>query len=117
MLDPPSIASRLNGVASSPVRDLLALTQQPHYPGLESHPQPSAAARPSPALFMLTFRVHSGAARADALVGAVRVLAHATSLDGVETTLERRARYRAERGIVPDDLLRVSVGCEHVEDL
>ncbi len=39
MLDPPPIASRLNGVASSPVRDLLALTQQPHYPGLESHPQ------------------------------------------------------------------------------
>ena len=40
-----------------------------------------------------------------------RVLTHATSLGGVETTLERRARYPAERGIVPDDLLRVSVGC------
>ena len=41
---------------------------------------------------------------------------HATSLGGVETTLERRARYPAERGI-PEDLLRVSVGCEHAEDL
>jgi cystathionine gamma-synthase len=50
-------------------------------------------------------------------VDAVTVLTHATSLGGVETTLERRARYPAERGIVPDDLLRVSVGCEHVEDL
>jgi cystathionine gamma-synthase len=45
------------------------------------------------------------------------VLTHATSLGGVETTLERRASYPAERGVVPDDLLRVSVGCEHVEDL
>ena len=66
---------------------------------------------------MLTFRVRGGAARADALVDAVTVLTHATSLGGVESTLERRARYSVERGIVPDDLLRVSVGIEHVEDL
>jgi cystathionine gamma-synthase len=88
------------------------------YPGLESHPQHQRSreilAGPG---FMLTFRVRGGAERADALVDAVAVLTHATSLGGVETTLERRARYPAERGIVPDDLLRVSVGCEHVEDL
>jgi cystathionine gamma-synthase len=88
------------------------------YPGLASHPQHRRSrdtlAGPG---FMLTFRVRGGAARADALVDAVRVLTHATSLGGVETTLERRARYTVERSIVPDDLLRVSVGCEHVEDL
>lgn len=88
------------------------------YPGLSSHPQHQRShdtvAGPG---FMLTFRVRGGAARADALVDAVRVLTHATSLGGVETTLERRARYPVERSIVPDDLLRVSVGCEHVEDL
>lgn len=88
------------------------------YPGLTSHPQHQRSrdtlAGPG---FMLTFRVRGGATRADALVDAVTVLTHATSLGGVETTLERRARYPAERGIVPDDLLRVSVGCEHVEDL
>jgi len=66
--------------------------------------------------FMLTFRVRGGAARADALVATLQVLTHATSLGGIETTLERRARYPAERG-VPEDLLRVSVGCEHAEDL
>jgi cystathionine gamma-synthase len=44
------------------------------------------------------------------------VLTHATSFGGVETTLERRARYPAERH-TPDDLLRVSVGCEHPDDL
>jgi cystathionine gamma-synthase len=66
---------------------------------------------------MLTFRVHGGAARADTLVDAVRVFTHATSLGGVESTLERRARYPSESAVVPEDLLRVSVGCEHLEDL
>src|SRR5215218_9977283 len=88
------------------------------YPGLASHPQHQRSRDTlAGAGFMLTFRVHGGAARADALVDAVTVLTHATSLGGVETTLERRARYPGERGIVPEDLLRVSVGCEHVEDL
>lgn len=88
------------------------------YPGLASHPQHqrSRDTLGGPG-FMLTFRPRGGAARADALVEAVRVLVHATSLGGVETTLERRARYPAEQGVVPEDLLRVSVGCEDVEDL
>jgi cystathionine gamma-synthase len=87
------------------------------YPGLGSHPQHDRArATMAGAGFMLTFRVRGGAARADALVDTLQVLTHATSLGGIETTLERRARYPAERG-VPEDLLRVSVGCEHAEDL
>src|SRR3954447_1576608 len=87
------------------------------YPGLASHPQHDRAREglDGPG-FMLTFRVHGGAARADALVDTVQVLTHATSLGGVETTLERRARYPAARGI-PEDPLRVSVGCEHADDL
>jgi cystathionine gamma-synthase len=87
------------------------------YPGLPSHPQRQRAldtmAGPGS---MLTFRVTGGAARADALADAVRVLTHATSLGAVETTLERRERYPGESHI-PADLLRVSVGIEHVEDL
>jgi cystathionine gamma-synthase len=87
------------------------------YPGLPSHPQHDRAqALLAGGGFMLTFRVRGGAARADALVDRVRVLTHATSLGGIETTLERRARYPAERDI-PEDLLRVSVGCEHPDDL
>jgi cystathionine gamma-synthase len=87
------------------------------YPGLVSHPQHDLADRTmdGPGT-MLTFRVRGGAARADALVNTLRVLTHATSLGGVETTLERRARYPAEH-YVPEDLLRVSVGCEHIDDL
>jgi cystathionine gamma-synthase len=88
------------------------------YPGLSSHPQHDRArATLGGPGFMLTFRVRGGAARANALVDAVRVFIHATSLGGVESTLERRARYPSERPVVPEDLLRVSVGCEHVEDL
>ena len=87
------------------------------YPGLGSHPQHDRArATLAGAGFMLTFRVRGGAERADALVDTVQLVTHATSLGGVETTLERRARYPAEGGI-PEDLLRVSVGCEHAEDL
>ena len=56
-----------------------------------------------------------GVAAADAVCERVRVLTHATSLGGVETLIERRARYEYEA--TPDALLRLSVGVEHVEDL
>jgi cystathionine gamma-synthase len=87
------------------------------YPGLESHPQYARAREVmSGGGSMLTFSVTGGAARADAMLERLELLVHATSLGGVETLLERRARYPDERGI-PENLLRVSVGCEHVEDL
>jgi cystathionine gamma-synthase len=87
------------------------------YPGLATHPQHDRARATLDGYgFMLTFRVRGGAARANSMLDALQLLRHATSLGGVETTLERRARYPDERG-VPEDLLRVSVGCEHVEDL
>src|SRR3954467_15215639 len=63
------------------------------YPGLASHPQHQRSRETlAGAGFMLTFRVGGGAAPADPLVDPVTVLVHATSLGGVETTLERRAR-------------------------
>jgi cystathionine gamma-synthase len=56
-----------------------------------------------------------GATQADRVCGRVEVLTNATSLGGVETLIERRARYPLE--LAPEGLLRVSVGCEDVEDL
>jgi cystathionine gamma-synthase len=41
----------------------------------------------------------------------------ATSLGGVESTLERRRRWPDESPTVPDSLVRLSVGIEDVEDL
>lgn len=62
-------------------------------------------------------RPMGGAQAADAVVAAVRLWVPATSLGGVESTLERRRRYATESPTVPDDLLRLSVGIEDVEDL
>lgn len=55
--------------------------------------------------------------RADAVVDAVRLWLPATSLGGVESMLERRRRWGTEAHSVPEDLLRLSVGIEDVEDL
>jgi cystathionine gamma-synthase len=54
---------------------------------------------------------------ADAFIGAVRLWRHATSLGGVESTLERRRRWPAEAPTIPEGLVRLSVGLEHVDDL
>lgn len=58
-----------------------------------------------------------GPAAADAVVAAVRLWLPATSLGGVESMLERRRRFATESPTVPEDLLRLSVGVEDVEDL
>ncbi|OZB50289.1 MAG: cystathionine gamma-synthase [Cellulomonas sp. 14-74-6] len=66
---------------------------------------------------ILCVRPAGGPAVADAVVGGVRLWVPATSLGGVESSLERRRRYSTESPTVPDDLLRLSVGIEDVEDL
>jgi cystathionine gamma-synthase len=86
------------------------------YPGLATHPNHDRASTMDGPGFMLTLRLGGGAERAEAFIARLRLAVHTTSLGGVETTLERRAKYPAEADI-PADLLRVSVGCEHVEDL
>ena len=46
-----------------------------------------------------------------------RLWVHATSLGGVESTLERRRRWKTEPATIPEGLVRMSVGIEDVEDL
>jgi cystathionine gamma-synthase len=65
---------------------------------------------------MVSFVVTGGAAAADALCAGVRILVPATSLGGVETTIERRQKYAGDAH-VPPGLLRMSVGIEDVDDL
>jgi cystathionine gamma-synthase len=58
------------------------------------------------------------AAHADRFCERVRLISHATSLGGVESLVERRARYEGERSMgTPDALVRFSVGIENVDDL
>jgi cystathionine gamma-synthase len=62
--------------------------------------------------------VRGGMAVADAVCERVSLITHATSLGGVESLIERRARYAVDAANgAPDNLLRFSVGIEHVEDL
>ena len=66
---------------------------------------------------IVAIRPVGGPAAADAVVAAVRLWLPATSLGGVESSLERRRRFSTESAGVPEDLLRLSVGIEDVEDL
>jgi cystathionine gamma-synthase len=54
---------------------------------------------------------------ADALTSGTSLWVHATSLGGVESTFERRRRWRSEPSTIPEGLVRLSVGIEDVEDL
>ena len=87
------------------------------YPGLEDDPGHRRARELMRGFgSMLALEPRGGPDRADAICDRVRVLVSATSLGGIETLIERRAKWRGEE-LVPASLLRLSVGCEHVEDL
>jgi cystathionine gamma-synthase len=58
-----------------------------------------------------------GAMAADLLTHKTRLWVHATSLGGVESTFERRRRWKTEPATIPDGLVRMSVGIEDVDDL
>jgi len=87
------------------------------YPGLSTHPTHSTARR-----FMrnygamISFDVYGDADRADAICESLQIIRHATSLGSVETTIERRAAIPGQEHL-PPTLLRLSVGCENVDDL
>jgi cystathionine gamma-synthase len=66
---------------------------------------------------MLSIEAGADAAAAEAVSRSVRLWVHATSLGGVESSLERRRRWPGESTDVPETLLRLSVGVEDVEDL
>ena len=87
------------------------------YPGLPSHPTHAAARRVLKGYgSILSFEVRGGAEAADAVCARVQLVRHATSLGGVESTMERRAGIPGQEHI-PASLLRLSVGIEDADDL
>ncbi|MEM8861107.1 MAG: aminotransferase class V-fold PLP-dependent enzyme [Chloroflexota bacterium] len=89
-----------------------------HYPGLESHPDHDIAKRQMKDFGgMLSVQVNGGAEAADKVAGATKIFARATSLGGVESLIEHRAPVEGVTSKTPMDLLRVSVGLEHIDDL
>jgi len=92
------------------------LVTRVRYPGLADHPgHAQAAVQMTGFGAMIAFEVQSAAA-ADTVCASVRVIRSATSLGGVESTIERRAKLPGQ-GQLPPGFLRFSVGCEHVDDL
>ena len=86
------------------------------YPGLPGDPGHQTAARQMTGFgAVLAFEV-ADAPTADRLCDAVHVIVHATSLGGVESSIERRSKLPGQEH-VPPGLLRLSVGCEHIDDL
>jgi cystathionine gamma-synthase len=89
-----------------------------HYPGLQSHPGHAVAARQmSDFGGMLSFRVRGGREEALAVAAKTKIFARATSLGGVESLIEHRASSEGPSSQTPQNLLRVSVGLEHAQDL
>ena len=82
---------------------------------LGAHPAVAAVRYPGTGA-MVSFVCRGGAAAADAVCDRVRLLVPATSLGGVETTIERRQKYAGDSHVDPG-LLRMSVGIEDVDDL
>jgi len=89
------------------------------YPGLPDDPgHARAAAQMDGFGAMIAFETIGTGEDAEAVAQRVRVIAHATSLGGVESLIERRTRWAGEVAMgTPPTLLRLSVGIEHVEDL
>lgn len=89
-----------------------------NYPGLPAHPGHEVARRQMSAFgSMLSFHVAAGRDAAIAAVGRTRLFTRATSLGGVESLVEHRATSEGEASTAPPDLVRLSIGLEHPDDL
>ena len=89
-----------------------------HYPGLKSHPGHKIAASQMSAFGgMLSIQVRGGQAEAFKLAGGVKLFTHATSLGGPHSLIEHRASVEGAATRSPVNLLRLSIGLEHPDDL
>lgn len=118
-----TLAVRIERQSANALAVARALASHPavsfvHYPGLPSDSGHAIAKRQMTAFGgMLSFRVKGGRDAAIAAVGRVRLLTRATSLGSVESLIEHRATSEGPTSKTSPDLLRVSVGLEHADDL
>jgi cystathionine gamma-synthase len=66
---------------------------------------------------IVSIEVRGGAMAADLVTHGTSLWLHATSLGGVESSMERRRRWKGESQTIPEGLIRMSVGIEDVDDL
>lgn len=89
------------------------------YPGLPTHPGHATAAKQMQGGFggMLSLRLREGEEAAKTFTARLRVFKRATSLGSVESLAEHRASVEGPGTACPPDLVRLSIGIEHVDDL
>ncbi|MEM7476672.1 MAG: PLP-dependent transferase [Planctomycetota bacterium] len=99
--------------------EAMSAIEKVHYPGLPSHPQHEFASRQMSGGFggMLSIQVRGGEEAAMKVVAQSRLFTAATSLGGVESLIEHRKSVEGPDSETPDNLLRISVGIENVNDL
>jgi cystathionine gamma-synthase len=89
-----------------------------HYPGLPSHPEHKIAVRQMSGFGgMLSIQVKGGQKEAFKLAAGVKLFTHATSLGGAHSLIEHRASVEGAATRSPANLLRLSIGLEHPDDL
>ena len=93
--------------------------EQVHYPGLISHPQYELAKRQMPHGFsgMISIQIKGDEANARRVASALKLFQQATSLGGVESLVEHRRSIEGPDSKTPGNLLRLSIGLEHIDDL
>jgi cystathionine gamma-synthase len=108
----------LRGLRTLPIRfEHAQATARELAERLTRHPRVSRVRYPGTGT-MISFETIGSGEDAEAVCEATRLIVHATSLGGVESSMERRARYASERAAgTPDTLIRLSVGLEHLDDL
>ena len=89
------------------------------YPGLPTHTNHAIAAKQMLGGFGSILSVLVKGDKEDAMrfAGRLKIFKHATSLGGVESLVEHRRTAEGAHPISPDNLLRVSIGIEYIDDL
>ena len=107
----------LRGIRSFPVRFRAAeKNAQQLVTRLQSHAKITKVRYPGFGA-VISFEIDGTAEQAEKVCESSHLITHATSLGGIESLWERRRRWALESPSVPEQLIRLSVGCEHVEDI
>ncbi len=89
-----------------------------NWPGLPTHPQHVVAAKQMCDFGgMLSVEIRGGRDATLAVAAKVNLFTNATSLGGCESLIEHRASVEGKHPLSPQNLLRISVGLEHPDDL
>ena len=107
-----------NALAVAEMLDAHPAVERVNYPFLASSPNRAIAAKQMRSGGgMLSLELAGGREAALRLASRVELFVNATSLGGVESLIEHRASIEGSASLAPDNLLRLSVGLEHPDDL